>query len=54
MRTPKILKRDAQEIVRRLTDRNPQFERAVKDGKISLANFAEIVLVQGWAFNNGK
>lgn len=43
---------DAVEIVRRLTERNPDFLDAIKDKSISLADFAEIVIVQFKSFNS--
>lgn len=48
---PTILK-DAVEIVRRLKERNPEFLETIKEQKISLEDFAEIVITQYKAFNN--
>src|ERR1039458_3190644 len=45
------VKKDASEIVRRLTERNPDFVELIKDGRMSLVNFAEIVIVQFLSFN---
>lgn len=42
---------DCNEIVRRLTERNPQFKESIIEGKISLEDFAEIVVVQWKSFN---
>jgi hypothetical protein len=42
---------DANEIVRRLKERNPEFIQHIKDESISLEDFAKIVITQFKAFN---
>lgn len=51
MKIKKTPKEDAVEIVRRLKERNPEFFNVIKDGKISLEGFVEIVIVHFKAFN---
>lgn len=46
------IKDDAKEIVKRLKERNPDFLQTIKDEKISLEDFTEIVITQFLAFNN--
>jgi hypothetical protein len=45
------VEQDANEIVRRLKERNPEFQQNIKDGSISLEDFAKIVITQFKAFN---
>jgi hypothetical protein len=43
--------KDCIEIVRRLTERNPQLKESIVDGTIPLEDFALIVVTQWKAFN---
>ncbi len=42
---------DAKEIIRRWQERNPELFYTIKNGDISLEDFAEIIIVQYKAFN---
>ena len=46
------IKSDSIEIIRRWRERNPEIFELIKDKKISLEDFAEIVITQYMAFNN--
>ena len=48
------IKSDSIEIVKRLKERNPEFFEHIKNGGISLEDFAEVVITQFVAFNNGQ
>ena len=43
-------KENAAEIVKRLTERNPEFIQHIKDESITLVDFAEIIITQFRAF----
>jgi hypothetical protein len=45
------VKMDADEIVKRLKERNPEFVKHIQDESISLEDFAKIVITQFKAFN---
>ncbi len=45
------VKSDAIEIVKRLLKRNPDFKKCMDDGRVSLEDFAEIVIINFKGFN---